>query len=140
MYCEYIFFNSKIMFYFENVKIFMLLMNPETSKSVTSSQTLLHIRSYTYECFFRILVSLNMKFGQINTRDTHFQLGHNSILKTRNKLLTLLLTLILIKLWNNVIYSYLTLQRTRFPSYRNQSVDLLCKSTDWFLYDKNIGR
>ena len=22
-----------------------------------------------------------------------------------------------------------------FPSYRNQSVDLLCKSTDWFLYD-----
>ena len=21
-----------------------------------------------------------------------------------------------------------------FPSYRNQSVDLLCKSTDWFLY------
>ena len=27
-----------------------------------------------------------------------------------------------------------------FPSYRNQSVDLLCKSTDWFLYDGNIGR
>ena len=24
-----------------------------------------------------------------------------------------------------------------FPSYRNQSVDLL---TDWFLYDGNIGR
>ena len=27
-----------------------------------------------------------------------------------------------------------------FPSYRNQSVDLLCKSIDWFLYDGNIGR
>ena len=27
-----------------------------------------------------------------------------------------------------------------FPSYRNQSVDLLCKSTDWFLYNGNIGR
>ena len=27
-----------------------------------------------------------------------------------------------------------------FQSFRNQSVDLLCKSTDWFLYDGNIGR
>ena len=27
-----------------------------------------------------------------------------------------------------------------FPSYRNQSVDLLFKLTDWFLYDGNIGR
>ena len=26
------------------------------------------------------------------------------------------------------------------PSYRNQSVDLLCKSTEWFLYDGKIGR
>ena len=34
----------------------------------------------------------------------------------------------------------LTLQRPMFPSYRNQSVDLLYKSTDWFLYDGNIGR
>ena len=27
-----------------------------------------------------------------------------------------------------------------FPSYRNQSVDLQSKSTDWFLCDGNIGR
>ena len=27
-----------------------------------------------------------------------------------------------------------------FPSYRNQSVDLQSKSTDWFLYDWSIGR
>ena len=27
-----------------------------------------------------------------------------------------------------------------FPSYRNQSVNLQSKSTDWFLYDRNIGR
>ena len=27
-----------------------------------------------------------------------------------------------------------------FTSYRNQSVDLQSKSTDWFLYDGNIGR
>ena len=26
------------------------------------------------------------------------------------------------------------------PSYRNQSVGLLCGSTDWFLYDGKIGR
>ena len=26
-----------------------------------------------------------------------------------------------------------------FQSYRNQSVDLLCNSTDWFLYGGNIG-
>ena len=25
------------------------------------------------------------------------------------------------------------------PSYRNQSIDLLCKSIDWFLYDGNFG-
>ena len=25
-----------------------------------------------------------------------------------------------------------------FPSYRKQSDDLLCKSTDWFLYDGNM--
>ena len=27
-----------------------------------------------------------------------------------------------------------------YPSYRNKSVDLLCKSTDLFLYDGDIGR
>ena len=27
-----------------------------------------------------------------------------------------------------------------FISYRNQSVDLQSKSSDWFLYDVNIGR
>ena len=30
-----------------------------------------------------------------------------------------------------------TLSRWRFPSYRNQSIDLICKSVDWFLYDRN---
>ena len=27
---------------------------------------------------------------------------------------------------------------TRFLSYRNQSIDLQSKSTDWFLYDRNL--
>ena len=25
------------------------------------------------------------------------------------------------------------------PSYRNQSIDLLCKSIEWFLYEGNTG-
>ena len=35
------------------------------------------------------------------------------------------------------LYILKTSQNRLFPSYRNQSVDLLCKSTDWFLYDGN---
>ena len=35
----------------------------------------------------------------------------------------------------------LTFKRLMFPSYRNQSVDVQSKPTDWlFLYDGNIGR
>ena len=34
----------------------------------------------------------------------------------------------------------LTFYRPMFPSHTNQSVDLFCKSIDWFLYDGNIGR
>ena len=26
-----------------------------------------------------------------------------------------------------------------FPSYGNQSIDLMCKSIDWFLYEGNTG-
>ena len=31
--------------------------------------------------------------------------------------------------------TFLTFSRRRPISYRNQSIDLLCKSMDWFLYD-----
>ena len=33
----------------------------------------------------------------------------------------------------------LTYQMPLFPSYRNQSIDLLCKSIDWSLYEDNTG-
>ena len=33
----------------------------------------------------------------------------------------------------------LTFKRSILPLYRNQSVDLLFKSTDWFLCDGSIG-
>ena len=32
----------------------------------------------------------------------------------------------------------LTLLWRTFLSYRNQSIDLLCKSMDWFLYDRDF--
>ena len=34
--------------------------------------------------------------------------------------------------------TYLTLSWRRLLPYRNQSIDLLCKSMDWFLYDKGL--
>lgn len=34
--------------------------------------------------------------------------------------------------------SPLTRERQIFPSYRNASIDLWCKSIRWFLYDGNI--
>ena len=35
--------------------------------------------------------------------------------------------------------SVLTHYRLMSPSYRNQHIDLLCKSIDWFLSDREIG-
>ena len=29
--------------------------------------------------------------------------------------------------------------KRQVPSQRNQSIDLRCKSFDWFLYDRNFG-
>ena len=36
--------------------------------------------------------------------------------------------------------SFLTLSHLRPISYKNQSIDLLCKSMDWFLYDIGLRR
>ena len=44
--------------------------------------------------------------------------------------------------WQNLtgssIWKCLTLSWRRPLSYRNQSIDLLCKSVDWFLYDNGL--
>ena len=51
--------------YFVILKIFrfsVFWMNPQTSKSVTISLKLQHIRSQTFDCLFRILASAKMKF------------------------------------------------------------------------------
>ena len=36
------------------------------------------------------------------------------------------------------LFQTLTLSWWRCLSYRNQSIYLLCKSIDWFLYDRNL--
>ena len=36
-----------------------------------------------------------------------------------------------------MLFASLTLSRRSFLLYRNQSIDLACKSMDWFLYDKD---
>ena len=41
-------------------------------------------------------------------------------------------------LFRHEIFSFLTLSRRRLLPYRNQSIDLLCKSMDWFLYDNGL--
>ena len=44
--------------------------------------------------------------------------------------------------WRSATFAeaYLTLSWQRSLSYRNQSYDLLCKSMDWFLYDRHFRR
>ena len=38
----------------------------------------------------------------------------------------------------NIHHACLALSWRRSLSYRNQSIDLLCKSIDWFLYDRGL--
>ena len=44
---------------------------------------LLHIRSYTFDCFFKILVNTTMRFSQDTSAifDKHFQLVFSSAVK-----------------------------------------------------------
>ena len=42
------------------------------------------------------------------------------------------------KLLGNKLNNSLTLSQRRPLSYRNQSIDLLRKSIDWFLYDNGL--
>ena len=51
---------------------------------------------------------------------------------------SILLAKVLLKSWRLVFSKLLTLSGQRSLSYRNQSIDLLCKSMDWFLYDKDL--
>ena len=60
-----IFLFEEKMFCSQDVEIFVLLVNPQTSKSVMSSEILLLIKTYTSFCFFVILNSIKTKFGQM---------------------------------------------------------------------------
>ena len=50
--------------FFQDVSSFTFLLNPKTSKPETLLLTLLQIRSYTFDCFFRIVDIIKNKFGQ----------------------------------------------------------------------------
>ena len=39
---------------------------------------------------------------------------------------------------NENIYFQKKTEAKKLPSYRAQSIDLLCKSTDWFLYEQGF--
>ena len=39
----------------------------------------------------------------------------------------------------NTTFSILSISRRGSLSYRNQSIDLHCKSLNWFLYDRDLG-
>ena len=39
----------------------------------------------------------------------------------------------------NVTFKINSSNATKFPSYRNESIDLQIKSIDWFLYGNNFG-
>ena len=41
-------------------------------------------------------------------------------------------------IWEKSFFTDKYRNKIMFPSYRNQSVDWICKSTDWFLFDGNI--
>ena len=42
--------------------------------------------------------------------------------------------------FNEILLKFvLTLSRRLFVSYRNQAIDVLCKSMDWFLYDRDLS-
>ena len=49
----------------QDIWIFVFSWNTQISKSVTSSQALLHNESYASAYFFWILSPIKMKFGQI---------------------------------------------------------------------------
>ena len=51
------------MFQSKGFYVFALLVNPQTSKYMTSSQILLHISNYNFNYSLGMFVSMKMKFG-----------------------------------------------------------------------------
>ena len=65
---------------------FMFLVKPKTLKYVAPSFTLLHIKNYTFDCFFRILGSIkeNLIIGNSLYYSKHFKDIFSFILKNGN--------------------------------------------------------
>ena len=65
---------------------FMFLVKPKTLKYVAPSFTLLHIKNYTFDCFFRILGNIkeNLIIGNSLYYSKHFKDIFSFILKNGN--------------------------------------------------------
>ena len=59
------FFIQRKFIFSQDVSSFALLLNLQTSKSETLLSTLLQFRSYTFDCFFRMMGIIKTKFDQI---------------------------------------------------------------------------
>ena len=93
-----------------------------TLRHVCSAVNLLHI--------FRIPILQNTSGGLLLRQDVILK---SLILKCLNHLI------FRGSQWSTCkLQQYLTLSWRRPLSYRNQSIDLLCKSMDWFLYDNGL--
>ena len=63
MYNEWIFlYEEKLIFCSQGIWFFLFWVDSKILKSAASSQALLHIKSYFFDCFFRILGSTSVHF------------------------------------------------------------------------------
>ena len=85
MYKEYFYFRKTSCFVFKTFK-FLGIWCIQTSKFVMSLKILLHVRSYTCDCYLRIFGSIKMKFGHMFsvTYGTRFQFVFSAFVKTGN--------------------------------------------------------
>ena len=86
-----------------------------------------------YKCYiavegsFRFNMQLSKRIAWVNSLIYLSACMHLSIFES-----------IFCKFTHNSFFLPLTLSWRRSLSYRNHSIDLLCKSMDWFLYDRNL--
>ena len=133
--------NDWFCFYFGNRKQFVSIYNHNsTTQTILAGVPQGSVLSPLYFFFYIIDLHSYIKFS----RNYHFA-DNKTILRSDKFLYTLVNevnpNLKNLSQWLKSNKLSLTLYRPMSPLYRNLSVDfLLCKSTDWFLYNANIGR
>ena len=147
-----VFYHSKS--HLKHVKIFRKILVYFSLKIRPSSNTFSNDFDVSRKTLL-VLILLFFIFKSIKRFNFLFLVWNDNILclccslgirfnKTNVKLAPIILAILVssgfntfIKTFINFIYYRLTLSWRRPLSYRNQSIDLLCKSMDWFLYDND---